>query len=135
MAERFGAFADWGDWLVEHPRGFATRLVTFELTEDRALLNLDDPKALLERSLRPSRVVTRDRRTTQAWAGEIFEEGAWAGVSWWSYYNPDWQSCALWCEPGAGVIPGLKVVGVEQLHAGHEAVAEAERCLLRKWAQ
>ena len=134
VAERFGVFADWGDWLLDHPRGFTVQLVTLSLSDDLLVLDLDDAHALIERSLRPSRVVTRDRLTTQSWAAAIYDEDRWAGVSWWSYYDPDWASCGLWCPPGDGVIPGLEVVGVEPLGAHHPAVLEAGRALVRSWA-
>ncbi|MGH7920788.1 MAG: RES family NAD+ phosphorylase [Candidatus Dormibacteraceae bacterium] len=134
VAERFGTFLEWGDWLLEHPRGFNAQLVAFELDEARRVLDLDDAGTLLERSLRPSRVITRDRRTTQAWASDIHDEGRWAGVSWWSYYNPDWASCGLWCPPGEGSIRGLLVVSVEPLAARHPAVIEASQVLLRPWS-
>lgn len=134
VAERFGMFPQWGDWLTDHPRGFTLRLATFELPDERPVLDLDDADALRERSLRPSRVVTRDRATTQGWARGAFEEGRWAGVAWWSYHDPDWTSCGLWCTPGASTIDGLTLVAVEALAGGHPAVVEAGRSLLRVWA-
>ncbi|MHB1534881.1 MAG: RES domain-containing protein [Acidimicrobiales bacterium] len=133
VAERFGAFREWGDWLLEHPRSFDARLVTFDLPDERPLLDLDDAHHLVERSLRPSRVVTRDRQVTQTWAVAAHDESRWAGISWWSYYNPDWASGGLWCKPGEGIIAGLDLVGVESLGAGHPAVIEAGRALLRPW--
>lgn len=133
VAERFGLFAQWGDWLLEHPRGFTAQLVTFDLSDDRPLLDLDDAGELAARAMRPSRVVTRDRTTTQAWAARAHGEDRWAGVSWWSYYDPDWTSCGLWCPPGASLIEGLSVVGVEELGGEHPAVGEAGHALLRHW--
>jgi hypothetical protein len=134
VAERFGTFAEWGDWLLEHPRGFDAQLVTFDLAEDRPVLDLDDAQTLLERSLRPSRMVTRDRQATQAWASAVHHEQRWAGITWWSYYDPDWASGGLWCAPGEGAIPGLVVVAVESLGADHPAVIEAGRSMLRRWS-
>ena len=109
------------------------RLVTFDLDEDRPLLDLDDAAALAERGLRPSRVVTRDRRVTQGWAAAIHSEGRWAGISWWSYYDPEWTAGGLWCAPGEGAVAGLDVAIVEPLGARHPAVVEAARSLLRTW--
>lgn len=133
VAEAFGTMAVWGDYLTEHPRGFTRRLATFELT-DRPVLDLDDPAALGHRSIRPARVVTRDRSTTQQWAAAAFAEGAWGGISWWSYYDPEWMSLGLWCEPSRGAIDGLDLVDTEGIGAGHPAVAAAERALLRQWS-
>ncbi|MHB1711663.1 MAG: RES domain-containing protein [Acidimicrobiales bacterium] len=134
VAERFGPFTHWGDWLLEHPRGFTARLVTFDLPDDRAVLDLDNAGELVARSMRPSRVVTRNRTTTQAWAARVHSEDRWAGVSWWSFYDPDWASCGLWCSPDAAIVEGLAVVDVETLRGDHPAVAEAGRSLLRHWA-
>ncbi len=133
VAERFGAFAHWGDWLLEHPRGFSARLVTFDLSDDRRVLDLDNPDELAARMLRPSRVVTRDRITTQAWAARVHDEARWVGVSWWSFYNPDWTACGLWSPPDASTVEGLAVVHIETLDGEHPAVVEAGRSLLRRW--
>ncbi len=133
VAEAFGAMAVWGDYLTEHPRGFTRRLATFELT-GRPVLDLDDPLALVRRKIRPSRVVTRDRPTTQQWAAVAFAEGTWAGISWWSYYSPEWASLGLWCAPSGGAIDGLDLVDSEEIGAGHPAVIAAEQALLRRWA-
>jgi hypothetical protein len=97
------------------------------------MLDLDDAEAHAARSLRPSRVVTRNRTTTQAWASDAFAEGMWSGVAWWSYYDPDWSSCGLWCPPGESMIEGLTVSSVEELHARHPAVIAAGASLLRSW--
>lgn len=59
------------------------------------MCDLDDAHRLADLDLRPSRVVTRDRATTQGWARALFDTGAFAGVRWWSYYNPDWGSVGL----------------------------------------
>lgn len=133
VAERYGSFATWGDWLTEHPRGFTARLATYELGDQHLVLDLDDPRVLSARSLRPSRVVTRDRQTTQRWALDVHGEGRWAGIAWWSFYNPDWSSCGLWCAPATSAIAGLTVMNTEDLHAEHPAVVEAGRSLMRTW--
>lgn len=91
--------------MLDHPRGFESRLVTFDLGADRTLLDLDDPAALAERGLRPSRVVTRDRQMTQAWAAAIHAEGSWAGISWWSYYDPEWRPAGFGARPARGSSP------------------------------
>lgn len=133
VAERFGTFPEWGDWLTDHPRGHRVRLTTFDLDDERPMLDLDDAGALVTRSLRPSRVVTRDRTTTQSWAAEAFAEGTWSGVAWWSFYDPDWSSCGLWCSPNEATIQGLTVTAVDDLHADHPAVIAAGASLLRTW--
>lgn len=133
VAEAFGTSAEWGDFLTEHPKRFTRLLATFDLPDRLILLDLDDAGALARRSLRPSRVVTRDRTTTQDWALDAHDEGAWAGISWWSYYDPDWTSCGLWCEPGAGTIDALGLLDLESIDGDHDAVIEASAALLRAW--
>lgn len=108
-------------------------MTTFDLADDRPMLDLDDAEALATRSLRPSRVVTRQQATTQAWAAGAFAEGMWSGVAWWSYHDPDWSSCGLWCPPSEATIEGLTVSSVEDLHADHPAVIAAGASLLRSW--
>jgi len=63
---------------------------------DPAILDLDDPRLLQDWSLRPSTVVSRDRATTQQWARSIYDTGDYAGVSWWSFYEPRWASLGMW---------------------------------------
>lgn len=97
------------------------------------MLDLDDADALAQRSLRPSRVVTRDRATTQRWARAAFDEAQWSGVAWWSYHDPDWMSCGLWSAVGARAIDGLTVIDRTDLSADHPAVVAASQSLLRVW--
>jgi len=60
------------------------------------VLDLDDPRELVRRRLRPSAVVVRDRTVTQRWALGIFNEKRWAGVRWWSRYDSRWGAFGLW---------------------------------------
>lgn len=130
IAEAFGAYQEWGEWMFEHPRGFTRRLVTFGHPGD-TILDLDDPAELVSRGLRPSRVVTRDRDTTQAWALSIHNEAGWSGVSWWSYYSPEWTSLGLWCPPETKAIPDLTVLEVTTVDVGLE---DARTVLARTWS-
>jgi hypothetical protein len=104
-----------------------TALATYECPVEP--LDLDDPERLAERALRPSRVVTRDRQTTQAWALAVWQDGAWPGVRWWSYWCPEWGSLGLW-DRGE-----LAVVDVEPLTADHPAVRTAASELHRPWRE
>lgn len=133
IGEAFGLFQRWGDRLLDHPKGFVRQLVAFELPDSHALLDLDDAPNLVRQRLRPSDVVTRDRERTQRWAAAAFEEDHWAGVLWWSRYDADWTTCGLWCEPGAGQIPGLRIVDLTEIDSTIEAVAEASEVLGRSW--
>lgn len=58
----------------------------------------------------------------------------WSGISWWSWYNPDWFSCGLWCDRSREAIGGLALIDVEELDGDHEAVGAAGQVLLRRWS-
>ena len=128
VAEVFGAYPVW------RPRTFFARLagaparyalVRFRL-RDAEILDLDDPRNLLDRELRPSRIVITDREITQAWARRIYLEGIWTGVSWWSRWDPSWTSCGVW-DPAR-----LSVVGEPApLDLDHPAIREAALTLSR----
>lgn len=108
--------------------GSVLALATVELPSQQRLCDLDDPKELLARNLRPSRVITRNRQVSQAWALVIFRERRatrYAGVSWWSYYESSWTSVAVW------KASALKLVEVQPLTLDHPAVRSAARVLKR----
>lgn len=105
--------------------GSVRALVTYHLAEDTALCDLDDAARLVELGLRPSRVVTRDRQVTQAWALDLFDRGECAGVRWWSYYDPDWGSVGLWD------VSSLTVTEVNELTVDHPAFVAAAAAIVR----
>ena len=114
-----------GSPLVE---GSVLALATVELPSQQRLCDLDDPKELLARNLRPSRVITRNYQVSQRWALVIFRErrqARWIGVSWWSYYESTWTSVAVWKQSA------LKLVDVQPLTLDHPAVRDAARVLKR----
>jgi hypothetical protein len=97
VAESFGRLPIWTPETFVTASGHPYALATFEVANDIAILSLDDIDALRELGItRPSNVVTRDRTKTQSWARAIYESGRYAGVSWWSYYGPDWTVLGLW---------------------------------------
>ncbi|MGH2755128.1 MAG: RES family NAD+ phosphorylase [Actinomycetota bacterium] len=128
VGEAFGNHALWTPALLEGPpllAGSRRALATYEVEAE--VLDLDDPVALVDREIRPSRVVTRDRSVTQAWALDIFREDRWAGVRWWSYHRPEWGSFGMWD------VSGYTAVDIEPLEATSEALTEAARLLNRPW--
>jgi hypothetical protein len=127
IGEVFANLAEWSSRMFSTPAhpGGTRALAEYELADE--LLDLDNPTALLDRDLRPSRIVTRDRATTQRWAGAIFEEGRWGGVSWWSFWNPDWVSCGVWW------IDRLGLLSVQPLADHLDAVHDARQVLTRPW--
>ncbi|MDP9397682.1 MAG: RES domain-containing protein [Actinomycetota bacterium] len=133
VAEALGHFTEWSRVVLDPPprapAGSVKALVEYE--GDPSVCDLDDAHRLVKVGLRPSGVVTRDRMTTQGWARRLYErrtpEGdrEFSGVSWWSYYNPEWASAGLWD------VEGLSVVASQELTLDHEAVSEAASQLLR----
>jgi hypothetical protein len=105
--------------------GSVQALAVYTLASDVPVCDLDDAGRLMELSLRPSQVVLRDRRVTQAWALRIFGERRWSGIRWWSYYDPRWGSHGVWD------VEGLQVDTVEALTLDHPAVVEAAEVLNR----
>lgn len=129
VAEAFGEFATWSAALFKGSPvlpGSRRALAAYEL-ENTRIIDLDDPQNLVKHGLRPSQVVTRNRRVTQRWALDLFRKKRWGGVRWWSYYEPDWASFGLW------TLAGLRVVNVSPLSQRHPAVQEAMRVLRRPW--
>ena len=104
VAEAFGRYPEWRSAIFDVPPGAPhnARRALFTYQGEPRVCDLDDSRRLVECGLRPSRVVTRDRTVTQEWARAIYErsitegEREFAGLSWWSYYNPDWSSIGLW---------------------------------------
>jgi hypothetical protein len=96
------------------------------------LLDLDDPRNLLHRSLRPSGVATTNREVTQPMAVAIYEEGV-PGFEWWSTIEASWINVTLFEDR---VTERLTIVGEpEPLTLDHPAVrdaAEAVGVLLSK---
>ena len=132
IAEAFGSFEMWTSAMFgELPAipSSVRALATYDLADSAAILNLDDAQALIEWGLRPSEVVTRERRTTQAWARRIFNSGRFSGVRWWSFYNPDWASLGLWD------YSRLTVRSVERLSPESPQVEEARVYLMRSWVR
>ena len=104
VGEVFGDLTSWVDDMFEVPflAGARRALGTYFIPDDTPLLDLDDAKNLLDRGLRPTQVIIRNRPATQAWALAIFKEAnadgsrKWQGVRWWSYQRPSWQIYGLW---------------------------------------
>lgn len=134
VGEVFGQLSQWSSAMFPFPAivGAARALGTYDLADDAPILELDDAQTLLERGLRPTQVVERNRPVTQAWALRIFREadlsrgGArkWDGVRWWSYQRPQWRIYGVWG-------PKPRCVRVESLDVGHPSVIDASRAMAR----
>jgi len=130
VGEVFADLGRWGPEMFDVPflAGGERALGVYEVPEGAPVLDLDDAKNLLDRGLRPTQVIERNRPATQAWALNIFQERdaggsrRWKGVRWWSYHRPQWRIFGLWDIAPANVT-------VEVLGLGHPAVLNAARAL------
>lgn len=131
IGETFGDLPAWSEEMFAVPGlpGSRRALAVAELDDDRRLLNMDDPNALLHLGLTPTQVITRNRQTTQAWALAAFREGHWAGLRWWSFHRPEWTVAGVWQRPGER--PPHRVAEVRPLSIVDEAVVNASQALAR----
>lgn len=132
IGESFGNLATWDESMLAFPQLGARRaLGTFFLPDDLAVLDLDDPQVLVDRSLRPSQIVARNLPATRAWGHRIYSEPdtaeptqrQWQAVSWWSFHRPTWTVLASWRRP--------ELRTVEPLDLDHPAVRDAATSLHR----
>jgi hypothetical protein len=86
------------------------------------LVDLDEPRNLAERELRPSGVATRARKPTQRIALSLYQDGV-PGFEWWSTIEASWINVTLFEDR---VVDRLSVTGEpEPLTLDHPAVREA----------
>lgn len=118
-------------------RDLGARVVRFALApiDDSAvtkLVDLDDPRSLSRRGLRPSKVATGNRRLTRRMALSLYREGM-NGFEWWSTIEASWVNVTLFADRTLG---GLRLAGEpEPLSVAHPAVraaAEAVGVLLSR---
>jgi hypothetical protein len=126
VGEAFAHLSHWSQaMLLSATAGSRRRLATYQFDEQaHRLLDLDDARTLLDRGLRPTDIVKRNRVRTQQIARDIFGESAWAGLSWWSMHRAEWTLHALWN------FDDIEVQGVAELR-GHPGLVEAARLLAK----
>ena len=132
IAEAFGRFPEWTSAVFEGSPslpGSVRALAQFRFPDDVPVCNLDDPAQLLALGLRPSDIVSRDYAVTRTWARRIHDRRRWKGLSWWSYYNPEWFSFGLWD------IAGLRLEAVRPLSPEDPDVVEASKKIVRRIVQ
>jgi hypothetical protein len=102
--------------------GFPYALASIDDSAVDGLLDLDDPRSLVGRSLRPSSVATRNRKLTRPMARAIYEEGV-PGFEWWSTIEASWINVTLFEDR---VVDRLTLAAEpEPLTLDHPAVREA----------
>ena len=129
IAEALGRFPEWTPAILEGSPslpGSVRAVARYRLPDTAMLCDLDDPQRLVSLGLRPSEIVSRDYTRTREWVRGIYERRAWAGVRWWSYYDPRWFSAGVWDTRG------LAVEDVRVLSLADAALAQAGRVIARR---
>lgn len=137
VGETFGNLSRWPAAEVERDKdGHPRCLVRYELPDDVAVQDLDDPHVLAGLGIRPSDVVRRTRHHTQEIANAVWRARAATGTrgfSWWSYWRPEWTMVMLWSDGlGHPYFQDLTVTEVESLTVTHPAVRVAADVLPRE---
>jgi len=103
-------------------RGLPLALAQLELDDRAELVDLDDPAVLMRERLRPSRVATRDRTTTQPRALELHRaHQKTAGLRWWSSWEALWINVTLFDR----ATKALSLTDVAVLTLDHPALLDA----------
>lgn len=121
IGETFAHLSNWTPMMLPFPTvpGGHRALGHYHLDEDlEPLLNLDDARTLLDRGLRPTDIVVRNRPRTQDIAKKVHAERRWGGISWWSMHRPQWVLHVIWD------MSSLEVRAIEPI-AGHSGLREA----------
>jgi hypothetical protein len=129
VAEAFGRFTEWTTAMLEGSPslpGSKRSVARYRLREGPPLCNLDDAERLVELRRKPSDVVSRSYGFTRAWARRIHQQRRWAGIRWWSYYDPRWSSAGVWNREQ------LTLEEVWPLRLRNPAVEEAARTIVRR---
>ena len=107
---------------LQRRRGLPLALARLELDDDRELTDLDDPSVLKRERLRPSRVATRDRATTQPQALALYRaHPKTAGLRWWSTWEALWTNVTVFDR----VSKALRLIDVTELTLNHPTLLRA----------
>jgi len=90
--------------------GVTRALARLELSRTVSLLDLDDPRVLVEHSIKPSELMTHGREMTQKWTGRLYDQGH-PGFFWPSTLESQWINATLF---ETRVRDHLKLVGESQ---------------------
>lgn len=106
--------------------GLPLALASLKLSDEAAVVDLDDPMILSAESLRPSRVATRSRSVTQLQAAEIHAAHPDApAIRWWSTLEASWINWTLFDRAARD----LELVESAKLTIDHPVVLEAAELL------
>lgn len=135
VAETFGDLHVWSEEMFEVPFLDDGRraLVRLDIDlPDHERIDLDDASVLVQRGLRPTEVVGRNRERTRQVAADLFLDGI-REIRWWSWWRPEWRNRVLMA-PLADTHPfaaWATVTQVEELTLASPAVAAASEMLRR----
>lgn len=124
VAEALAPFRSTGNLVPEMllRAGRPLALATLSLDTEDAVIDLDDGAVLVGADLCPSRVATRDRAVTQAWARELHERRpSQPGLRWWSTLEAAWINVTLFDRAA----PALSLVESCTLAIEDDVVEEA----------
>jgi hypothetical protein len=126
VGEVFAGVGTWRDEMFVFPqiRGARRALGVYRLPDDLPYVDLDDAQTLVQRKMRPSQVVERNRPYTQGKALEIYQEKEWTGIRWWSFHRPQWRVWCLW-----DIDPECE--DVQELDVSHVSVRDAATVLAK----
>jgi hypothetical protein len=97
-------------------------LARLSLSDASEIVDLDDPRALLHRELRPSLVATSARAVTQAYAARLYHErSAPVALRWWSTIEASLSNLTLFDR----ALPKMRIVDVVQITLADRAVRDA----------
>ena len=106
--------------------GLPLALGAIELSDDRDVVDLDEPSVLAHERLRPSLVATRAREVTQPQALELYRRRpAAAALKWWSVHEAQWANFTVFDRAATA----LRVRSLRRLAADDGSVAEAAEFL------
>lgn len=107
-------------------QGLPLSLATLSLQDSALLVDLDEPLALAEEGLRPSRVASGDRTVTRVDAAALHERRRdAAGLRWWSLHESRWANVTLFDRAAED----LGVEDVRPLELDDDVVERAARFL------
>jgi hypothetical protein len=98
VGEVFANVDTWRDEMFPFPQilGAQRALGVYQLADDLPYVDFDDAQTLVDRRMRPSQVIERNRPYTQGKALEVYREKKWNGIRWWSFHQPQWRVWCLW---------------------------------------
>lgn len=106
--------------------GMPLALARLSLADGARVVDLDDPRVLLEFNLRPSRVATGERSVTQAYAARLFGlSGRPSALRWWSTLESQMANLTVFDRAQRH----MQVVEMSPLTTDHAIVRDAAELL------